>query len=74
MWPGAKSVPLHELEARLPGSVKNKAVPLVLVCAVGACASRAVAIARKLGYENAQVAGRRAEGLARRGPAGRAKA
>ncbi len=51
---GARSIPLHELEARLPGSVKNKATPLVLVCASGMRSSRAVAVARKLGYENAQ--------------------
>ena len=51
---GARSIPLHELEARLPGSVKNKATPLVLVCASGMRSGRAVAIARKLGYDNAQ--------------------
>ncbi len=51
---GAKSIPLNELEARLPGAVKNKATPLVLVCASGMRSGRAVAIARKLGYENAQ--------------------
>ena len=54
---GARSIPLHELEARLPGSVKNKATPLVLVCASGMRSGRAVAIARKLGYENAQSLG-----------------
>ncbi len=51
---GAKSIPLNELEAKLPGAVKNKATPLVLVCASGMRSGRAVAIARKLGYENAQ--------------------
>ena len=51
---GARSSPLHELEARLPGSVKNKATPLVLVCASGMRSGRAVAIARKLGYEKAE--------------------
>jgi len=51
---GAKSIPLGELEAKLPGAVKNKATPLVLVCASGMRSSRAVAVARKLGYENAQ--------------------
>jgi rhodanese-related sulfurtransferase len=45
--------------------VKNKAVPLVLVCASGARSKRAVAIARKLGYDNVQVAGRRPQKLAR---------
>ncbi len=52
---GAKSVPLGELESRLPNVVKNKAIPVVMMCASGARASRAAAMARKLGYENAQV-------------------
>ena len=51
---GAKNVPLGELEAKLPGAVKNKATHLILVCANGAKANRAVATAKKLGYENAQ--------------------
>ena len=51
---GAKNVPLGQLEERLPATVKNKALPLVLVCASGARANRAVAIAKKLGYDNAQ--------------------
>lgn len=51
---GAKNVPLGQLEERLPSVVKNKALPLVLVCASGARAQRAVALAKKLGYENAQ--------------------
>ncbi|MDT4873861.1 putative protein YibN [compost metagenome] len=50
---GAKNVPLPELEAKLPGLVKNKATPVVLVCASGMRSNRAVAIAKKLGYENA---------------------
>lgn len=54
---GAKNVPLSELEAKLPGVVKNKAVPLILVCASGARSSRAVAIAKKLGYQQAQSLG-----------------
>ena len=52
---GARSIPMSELEAKLPGAVKNKATPLVMVCASGARARRAVAIARKLGYEKAEV-------------------
>ena len=51
---GAKNVPLGELEAKLPLTVKNKALPLILVCASGARSGRAVAIAKKLGYEQAQ--------------------
>ena len=51
---GAKSIPLADLEAKLPGAVKNKATPVVLVCASGARSARAVAVAKKLGYDNAQ--------------------
>jgi rhodanese-related sulfurtransferase len=51
---GAKNIPLSQLEAALPGAVKNKAVPLILVCPTGARANRAVAAAKKLGYEQAQ--------------------
>ena len=51
---GAKNVPLNQLEEKLTGAVKNKNVPLLLVCATGARAQRAVAMAKKLGYEQAQ--------------------
>ncbi|SDH93700.1 Rhodanese-related sulfurtransferase [Variovorax sp. OV700] len=51
---GAKNVPLNLLEEKLTGTVKNKNVPLLLVCATGARAQRAVAMAKKLGYEQAQ--------------------
>lgn len=51
---GAKNVPLGEFEAKLPGAVKNKATQLILVCSNGSRANRAVAMAKKLGYENAQ--------------------
>ncbi len=54
---GAKNVPFGQLEQQLPNAVKNKTVPLVLVCATGARASRAVAVARKLGFEKAQALG-----------------
>lgn len=54
---GAKNVPLGELESRLPGVVKNKALPVILVCASGMRSGRAVAIAKKLGYEQAQSLG-----------------
>ena len=47
----ARNVPLDELEAKLPGVVKNKALPVVLVCASGMRSRRAVAVAKKLGYE-----------------------
>jgi rhodanese-related sulfurtransferase len=51
---GAKSIPLGELQAKLPNAVKNKALPLVLVCASGTRSGRAVGVAKKLGYENAR--------------------
>ena len=54
---GAKSVPIDEFESRLPAVVKNKALPLILVCASGVRARRAEAVAKKLGYEQAQVLG-----------------
>ncbi len=54
---GAKNVPFSELEDKLPQAVKNKALPLILVCATGARANRAVAVAKKLGYEQAQALG-----------------
>lgn len=50
---GAKNLPLADLEAKLPTAVKNKALPLIFVCANGASANKGVAIAKKLGYENA---------------------
>ena len=50
---GARNVPLARLETAsdLP---KNKALPLVVVCANGSRASRGVAILKKRGYERAQ--------------------
>ena len=51
---GAKNVPLNQLEEKLTAAVKNKAVPLLLVCATGSRAQRAVAVAKKLGYEQVQ--------------------
>jgi rhodanese-related sulfurtransferase len=54
---GAKNIPLNQLEAKLAGTVKNKALPLILVCQSGARSNRAVAIAKKLGYEQAQSLG-----------------
>jgi rhodanese-related sulfurtransferase len=52
---GARNVPLGQLEQRLPEVVKNKTVPLILVCATGARANRALGVAKKLGYDKAQV-------------------
>jgi rhodanese-related sulfurtransferase len=50
---GAKSVPLETLESSrdLP---KNKALPVVVVCPNGSRAPRAVAVLKKLGFENAR--------------------
>ena len=54
---GAKNIPLADLEAKLPGAVKNKTVPLILVCQSGVRSGKAVAAAKKLGYEQAQSLG-----------------
>ncbi|MET0517419.1 MAG: rhodanese-like domain-containing protein [Burkholderiaceae bacterium] len=50
---GARNVPLATLEGHksLPS---NKTLPLVLLCASGARASRAAGMLRKLGYANVQ--------------------
>ena len=54
---GAKNIPLNQLEEKLPAAVKNKAVPLILVCQTGARSGRALGIAKKLGYQHAQSLG-----------------
>ena len=51
---GAKNLPLNQLEDKLAGVVKNKTLPLILVCQSGARSARALTIAKKLGYEQAQ--------------------
>lgn len=51
---GAKNVPLAQLDAKLPSVVKNKALPVIMVCPSGVRAGRAAAAAKKLGYEQAQ--------------------
>jgi rhodanese-related sulfurtransferase len=51
---GAKNIPLAQLEAQLPQVVKNKSLPVIMVCQVGGRASRAASQAQKLGYERAQ--------------------
>ena len=51
---GSKNIPLADLESKLPSLVKNKALPVILVCQTGARSGRAVATAKKLGYEQAQ--------------------
>ena len=54
---GAKNIPLADLEKKLAAAVKNKSLPLILVCQSGARSGRAVAIAKKLGYDLAQSLG-----------------
>jgi len=51
---GAKNIPLANLEGKLASAVKNKSLPVILVCHSGARSSRAVAIAKKLGFERVQ--------------------
>ena len=51
---GARSVPFASLETsrELP---KNKSLPLVVVCPTGTRAPRALAVLKKLGFENTRV-------------------
>ena len=51
---GARNVPLGQLESQLPQTVKNKSTPIILTCQSGARSGKAVAVARKLGYEKVQ--------------------
>src|SRR5437868_1628006 len=52
---GARNIPLNQLEQRLPEVVKNKTVPLILVCRSGGRAQRAERVAKSLGYQKAVV-------------------
>ena len=52
---GARNIPVAQFEQRLPEVVKNKGVPLILVCASGGRAQRCLAKAKSLGYEKAVV-------------------
>jgi rhodanese-related sulfurtransferase len=54
---GARNIPLNQLEQRLPEVVKNKGLPVVLVCQTGGRAQRALGIAKTLGYDKAVVLG-----------------
>jgi rhodanese-related sulfurtransferase len=51
---GSKNVPLGQIEEKLPFLVKNKNLPVIMVCPVGARAAKAAAAAKKLGFEQAQ--------------------
>ncbi|MEY4911217.1 MAG: hypothetical protein RL761_880 [Pseudomonadota bacterium] len=50
----AKNVPFAQLEDKLASQVKNKELPLILVCTSGARSNRAVSVAKKLGFANVQ--------------------
>lgn len=52
---GSKNLPMGDFEKRLPEVVKNKALPLVLVCTTGVRAKKALVTAKTLGYGQAQV-------------------
>ncbi|MEJ2803194.1 rhodanese-like domain-containing protein [Comamonadaceae bacterium PP-2] len=47
---GAKHVPAAEIDTRLPQVVKNKATPIIVMCATGSRAGKAVSQIKKLGY------------------------
>ena len=51
---GAKNLPLGQLKDQLPNHAKNKETPLILVCASGMRSRSAVAIAKQMGYSQAQ--------------------
>jgi rhodanese-related sulfurtransferase len=50
---GSKNIPWGELEAKLSAAVKNKGLPLILVCQTGMRSGKAVTLAKKLGFEQA---------------------
>ena len=43
----AKNLPVGQLEGKLTATVKNKSLPLILVCATGARANKALVTAKK---------------------------
>ena len=47
---GSINIPLADLPAKLATAVKNKGLPLILVCQSGARSGRAMAAAKTLGY------------------------
>ena len=51
---GSKNLPFGQIEDKLATLVKNRAIPVIMVCPVGSRAARAAGQAKKLGYENAQ--------------------
>ena len=50
----SKNIPFGQLEDKLASTVKNKALPIIFLCQSGARAARAVIVAKKLGYDQAQ--------------------
>ena len=50
---GAKNVPLAQLKEQLPQAVKNKALPVIFICASGSRAATAARMAKGLGYDRA---------------------
>ncbi len=51
---GAKNIPLSQLESKLAATVKNKDLPVILVCQSGMRSKKAVAIAKTLGFAKAE--------------------
>jgi rhodanese-related sulfurtransferase len=50
----AKNIPFSQLDDKLASQVKNKELPLILVCTSGARSNRAISVAKKLGFTNVQ--------------------
>ena len=51
---GAKHIALADLGTRLAAEVKNKATPVIFVCAKGNASRRATLVAKQQGFEQAQ--------------------
>lgn len=51
---GAKHVAAAELDSKLPQTVKNKATPIIVICASGNQSGKAAAQIKKLGYNNVE--------------------
>jgi rhodanese-related sulfurtransferase len=51
---GSKNLPAADMLSKLEATVKNKALPIILVCTTGARASRLVEASKKLGFGNVQ--------------------
>ena len=50
----AKNLPFGQVEEKLAAVVKNKATPVILVCINGTRSNKAVAFAKKAGFEGAR--------------------